>query len=245
MNLDWLHQLLKGLFKDHTWEWIVGFLKDIYGQEKGLDQIDEQFTIIRHFSDICQFGDNLTPMKWYTGAEYKDMEDSWLATFAEPLTGDPNDFQFIKSVTDFIQIASYHSHTQTMLKYLQDTLSGIRSNIHLFLPYHKSHSMSKIPKIHSLLHYIECNREICSANNSDTKISEPTDKNLIMDGYCSSNKVNCILQILRWEMCPFRTRSRVTIRLHMGISNPLSPMADIRTQLLGGDCLVSDILSHS
>jgi len=41
MNVDRLHQLLKGSFKDHTWEWIVGFLKDICGQEKGLDLIDE------------------------------------------------------------------------------------------------------------------------------------------------------------------------------------------------------------
>jgi hypothetical protein len=51
MNVDQLHQLLKGLFEDHTWEWIVGFLKDIYGQEKGLDLIDERFSIIPHFSD--------------------------------------------------------------------------------------------------------------------------------------------------------------------------------------------------
>jgi hypothetical protein len=41
MNVDLLHLLLKGLFKDHTWEWIVSFLKDINGQEKDLDVIDE------------------------------------------------------------------------------------------------------------------------------------------------------------------------------------------------------------
>jgi hypothetical protein len=41
MNVDWFHQLLNGLFKDHTWEWNVGFLKDIYGQEQGLDLIDK------------------------------------------------------------------------------------------------------------------------------------------------------------------------------------------------------------
>ena len=52
MNVDRLHQLLKGLFKDHTWEWIVSFLKDIYGQEKGLDLIDERFSIIPRFSNI-------------------------------------------------------------------------------------------------------------------------------------------------------------------------------------------------
>jgi len=69
MNVDWLHQLPNGLFKDHTWEWIVGFLKDIYGQEKGLDLIDEQFSIIAHFSHIHNFGEKLTRVKQWTGAE--------------------------------------------------------------------------------------------------------------------------------------------------------------------------------
>ncbi|KAF8247199.1 hypothetical protein K440DRAFT_551742 [Wilcoxina mikolae CBS 423.85] len=41
MNVDRLHQLLKGVFKDHTWEWMVDFLKDIYGAEKALELIDE------------------------------------------------------------------------------------------------------------------------------------------------------------------------------------------------------------
>jgi len=41
MNVDWLHQILKGLFQDHTCECIVSFLKNIYGQEKGLDLIVE------------------------------------------------------------------------------------------------------------------------------------------------------------------------------------------------------------
>jgi len=35
MNVDWLYQLLKGLFNSYPWEWIVGSLKNIYGQQKG------------------------------------------------------------------------------------------------------------------------------------------------------------------------------------------------------------------
>jgi hypothetical protein len=42
----------------------------------------------------------------------------WLAALAPPLTGHPDHIKFIKLVTDYILIASYHSHTETMLKYL-------------------------------------------------------------------------------------------------------------------------------
>jgi hypothetical protein len=135
----------------------------------------------------------------------------WLEPLAPVLTGDPDHFRFIKSVTDFILIASYHSHNDNTLKYLQDALSGISRNIHLFLPYHKSLSMSKIPKICSLLHYIKCIRVMGLAGNSDTKISEAIQKNLIKDGYHSSNKVNYYPQILRWEERLVHIVSRVII----------------------------------
>jgi hypothetical protein len=243
MNVDRLHQLLKGLFKHPTWEWIISFLKDIYGEEKGLDLIDERFSIIPRFSNILQFGEILTGVKQWTGAEYKDIVKLWLAALAPHLKGYPDHFKFIKSVTNFILITSYHSHTETTLKYLQDALSGISSNIHLFLPYRKSHSMSKIPKIHSHLHYIECIREMGSADNSDSEISEAALKNLIKDGYHSSNKVNYIPQMLRWETRLFHNKSRVSILLHIIKLDLLSPKADICRKLLVGDFLASNKFS--
>jgi len=199
MNVDRLHQLLKVLFKDHTWEWIVDVLKDIYDQEKYLDRIDERFTIIPLFSTICQFGDKLTHVKQLTGADYNNMVKVWLVVLAPVHNGCHNYFQFIKSVSDFIVTASYHFHTKTTLNYLQDTLCGICCNIHLFLPYRKSYSMSKLPTIHSFPHCIEWIREMGSASNSDTKISEAADTNLIKNGYHSSNRVKYIPQMLQLE----------------------------------------------
>ncbi|KAF8252853.1 hypothetical protein K440DRAFT_518881, partial [Wilcoxina mikolae CBS 423.85] len=103
------------------------------------------------------------------------------------------------SVTDFILIVGYHSHTETTLRYLQDTLDGISRNIHLFLPYCHNQSISKIPKIHSQFHYNECFKDMGSPDNSDTEVSEAAHKNLIKDGYRASNKVDYIPQMLRWE----------------------------------------------
>jgi len=195
MNVDRLHQLLKGLFKDHTWEWIDGFLKAICGQEKGLDLIDERFSIIPHFSDIRQVGDKLTCMKQSTGAGYNDMVKVWLPVLDPLPKGHPDHFKFTKSVTDFILIASYHSHSETALKHLQDALCGISSNVYLFLPYRRSHSTSKILKNNTLLHYMECIREMGSAETSDTEMSEAAQKNLIEDVYHSFNKVNHVPQM--------------------------------------------------
>ncbi|KAF8249093.1 hypothetical protein K440DRAFT_544549 [Wilcoxina mikolae CBS 423.85] len=115
MNDDQLHQLLKGIFKDHTWEWMLHFLKDIYGAEKTLELIDEPFFALPRFDDIHQFGDKLTRVKQWTDSKYKDMFKVWLAALAPLLKGHPNHLKCFKSVTDFILIARYHSHTRTTL----------------------------------------------------------------------------------------------------------------------------------
>ncbi|KAF8245003.1 hypothetical protein K440DRAFT_557281 [Wilcoxina mikolae CBS 423.85] len=211
MNVDRLHQLLKGIFKDHKWEWMVDILKDIYGEEKAFELIDERFFALPRFSDIRQFGDKLTRVKQWTGSDYKDMLKVWLAALAPLLKGHSNHLKYFKSVTDFILIAGYHSHTETTLRYLQDALHGISRNIHLFLPYHHNQSLSKISKIDSLFHYIECIKEMGSADNSDTEVPEAAHINLNKDGFRVSNKVDYIPQMLRWETHLFHIKSRVSI----------------------------------
>ncbi|KAF8252860.1 hypothetical protein K440DRAFT_504857, partial [Wilcoxina mikolae CBS 423.85] len=149
--------------------------------------IDERFSALPRFSNIRQFGHKLTRVKQCSGSEYKDMLKIWLAALTLLLKGYSNHLKFLKSVTDFILIAEYHSHTEITLRYLQDALHGISRNINLFLPYRFNQSKCKIPKIHSLFHYIEYIKDMCSTNNSDTEVSEATHKNLIKDGYRALN----------------------------------------------------------
>ncbi|KAF8242766.1 hypothetical protein K440DRAFT_511558, partial [Wilcoxina mikolae CBS 423.85] len=145
------------------------------------------------------FGDKLTRVKQWIGSEYKDMLKVWLAALAPVLKGHPNHLKFLKSVTDFILITRYHSHTETTLRYIHDVLHDSSRNIHLILSYCHDQSLSKIPKIYSLFHCIEYIKEMDSADNSDTEVSEATHTNLIKDGYHASKKVDYIPQMLRWE----------------------------------------------
>jgi len=163
----------------------------------------------------------------------------WLGPVAPPLKGHTDHFKFIKSFTDFIFITSYHSHTKTTLKYLQDALSRISSNIHLFLPYHNSYSMTKIPKIHSLLYNIKCISEMACGINSDTEKSDAAHQDLIHDGLRSSNKVNYIPQMLQWETRLYHIKTRVSILLHIVKLDPLLPQTANCRNLLLGDSLVS------
>jgi len=227
MNVDWLHQLLKGLFKYDIWAWIVGCLKDIHGQEKVLGLWDKWFSITPSISDICRLGDKCSFVNQWTSVEYQDTVKDWVCAFVLVLEGHPEYCAFIKFVTDCISIICYHSITETVLKYLQHTLSGISSNIHLFLPYHNHHSICSIPRINSLLHYIQLFTDVGSANNSDSTISEAIHKYLIKNGYCSTNKGKYILQMLWWETCIFHIKSKVRIQPHIIKSDSFSPEADI------------------
>ncbi|KAF8245588.1 hypothetical protein K440DRAFT_555460, partial [Wilcoxina mikolae CBS 423.85] len=188
--------------------------------------IDEPFFALPHFSNIRQFSDKLSRIKQWTCSEYKDMLKVWLTVLAPLLKEYLNHLKFFKSVTDFILIAGYHSHTETTLFYFQDALYSISRNIHLYLLYCHNQSISKIPNIHSLFHYIECIKEIGSADNSDTEVFEAAHKNLIKDSYRTSNKVDYILQLLQWEIRFFHIKLRVSILQYMIEAAPLSAKAD-------------------
>jgi len=157
----------------------------------------------------------------------------------------PDHIMFIKSVTDFIVLASYHSHTEAILKYLLDALCGISCNIHCIQQYNKSYCISKIRHIYYVLHYIKCIRAMVSPDNGDTNISEAVHKNLTKNGDDCSNEGNIIPQILWSETHLFHIHLSVCILLHIIKLYPLSQKADICRMLLLGDSLESDKLSPS
>ncbi len=72
INPDRLHQLLKGVLKDHTWKWVCAYLTQEHGPHV-MERIDQRFAEIPPFSDLKNFGHKFSQISQWTGAEYKHM----------------------------------------------------------------------------------------------------------------------------------------------------------------------------
>lgn len=110
------------------------------------------------------------------------MLKAWLTVLAPLLKGYPDHMRFLKAVTDFILITGYHTHSDSTLAYLQDALNAIGCYLLHFSDFRKSDDASGIPKLHAIFHYVECIREIGSADNMDTEQTESAHRWLIKTG---------------------------------------------------------------
>ena len=231
LGVDRLHQLLKGVFHDHLWKWVIKVLESIYRVGKAAELVDKRFAEMPQFTDLRNFRHKFSAIQQWTGAEYKDMVKVWLAVLAPLLKGYPDHMRLLKAVTDFILITSYHSHSDSTLGYLQDAHNAISRSLPLFSDFCKSEDASGIPKLHTIYHSIECIREMHSSDNTDMKQTESAYRWLIKNGYWASNKVEYVSQILEWERRLFHIKGRVNLYRYIILHHRSSRHA-LRCQLL-------------
>jgi hypothetical protein len=192
---DVLHQLYQGVFK-HMVSWCAHLLHP--------SELDARIRALPLCFGVRHFQNGWSALAQISGKERKDMARILLACLVGKV---PSKVLLVyRSLLDFIYLSQYPSHDDTTLGYLQDALDMFHKHknilVHIGIREHLD-----IPKIHSMVHYIDSIRLFGTTDNYNTEAFERLHIDLAKDAWRATNKRNERPQMVAW----LTRREKVTL----------------------------------
>ncbi|OSX66647.1 hypothetical protein POSPLADRAFT_1133402 [Postia placenta MAD-698-R-SB12] len=213
---DLLHQLHKGVFKDHTVKWATECFAG------GAAEIDRHFKAMTHHPNLRHFKKSISTISQWTGTEYKNMEKVFLGV----LTGgacSPAVLRAVRAVLDFIYYAHFETHTTDSIIQLEATLDAFHENKHVFADEGVRDDFN-IPKVHSEVHYGTSIRSLGTADGFNMEGSERLHIDYAKQGYRASNKKAYVKQMTVWLTCQETIHQ---FRSYLAWAEPMSTSVDV------------------
>ncbi|KAJ7911973.1 hypothetical protein B0H13DRAFT_2478875, partial [Mycena leptocephala] len=192
---DILHQLHKGVFKEHISSWATASLGGTEAANE--EEIDLRFRAMPSHPGLRHFKQGISLVSQWTGNEFKQMEKIFLGVLNG--AADPKVLRAVRGVLDFIYYAHFETHTDASLAKLEEAWKLFHANKDVFVT-KEIREHFNIPKIHSMQHYVDMIRALGTADGYNTELSERLHIDCAKLGYAASSKKEYVRQMTTWLM---------------------------------------------
>jgi hypothetical protein len=186
---DILHQLYQGVIK-HLIHWSTSLMTE--------KELDARIQRLPPCFGVRHFNKGWSELVQVSGKERKDMARILLGCLIGRAPSQV--ILCYRAILDFTYIAQYPSHDDHTLKYLEDSLDLFHANKHILtdpdLLGVREHL--NIPKIHSMVHYVQAIRNFGTTDNYNTEMFERFHIDCAKEAWRASNFRDELPQMVQW-----------------------------------------------